>query len=114
MKRYLWILALPLAAAAQIASVELLPATLGYIIDEQAKSVHPIVGVPGSAVLGNALNLGAELRDYSISPDRRYAIGLVDGSDTLAFVSLNGTMGATRATELPVGKPFFSPNGETM
>ena len=113
MKRYLWILALPALAAAQIANVELTAPTLGYVWDDQSHSLRPVEGVPGAASLGSAVNLGAPLESIVVAPGRRFALGHEQSTGNLLIIRLDGAVAATRRSPLPRGGIFFSPSGGT-
>lgn len=112
MKRYLWILALATAGVAQQAAVELTTPTLGYIFDEQARTLRAIEGVPGSAAIGNPLHLGAGLDFIAVAPNRSYAFGYENGGDALVVVRLDGNVGARRNSILPRARAWFSASGE--
>ncbi|MBL8218602.1 MAG: hypothetical protein JNL62_05210 [Bryobacterales bacterium] len=113
MKRYLWILALAIGAVAQQAAVEVGTPTIGYIYDEQAKSLRAIEGVPGSAAIGEPMHLGAGLDYIAVSPGRNYALGYENGSGSLRLVRLEGTSGAVRESGMPRARAWFSASGET-
>lgn len=112
MKRYLWILALAVTAAAQEVAVELTTPTLGYIYDEQAKTLRAIEGVPGAASIGSPMHLGAGLDFVTVAPSRRYAFGYENGSESLLLLRLEGNAGVARASSLPRARAWFSPSGE--
>lgn len=112
MKRYLWILTLATAGVAQQAAVELTTPTLGYIFDEQARTLRAIEGVPGSAAIGNPLHLGAGLDFIAVAPSRSYAFGYENGGDALVVVRLDGNAGARRNSTLPRARAWFSASGE--
>lgn len=112
MKRYLWILALATAGVAQQAAVELTTPTLGYIFDEQARTLRAIEGVPGAAAIGNPLHLGAGLDFIAVAPSRSYAFGYENGGDALVVVRLDGNAGARRSSTLPRARAWFSASGE--
>lgn len=111
MKRYLWIFAAPILAGAQIASVELSAPTLGYVFDEQAKSLRTVDGVPGSALLGGAVEIGVPLDWIALAPNRRYGLGVREGQ--MLLVRLDGGTGMASPADLPLGSVFFSPSGGT-
>ncbi|MCC6365252.1 MAG: hypothetical protein IT165_17190 [Bryobacterales bacterium] len=109
MKRYLWIFAAPVLAGAQIASVELSAPTLGYVFDQQSKSLVSVDGVPGAALLGGTVQIGAPIDWITIAPNRRYGLGVREGQ--MLLVRLDGGTGVAAPTDLPVGSVFFSPSG---
>jgi hypothetical protein len=112
MKRYLWILALPVVAAAQFAPVELAAPTLGYVWEDQSHSLRPVEGVPGSATVGGAVNLGTTLERITVAPSRRFALGKEPGAGTLLLLRLDGAIASARQSDLPAGTVTFSPSGE--
>jgi len=114
MKRYLWILALPLLGAAQVAPPDVAAPTLGYLWEETTRSLHSIDGVPGAASLGRPVHLGTSLSRIDIAPGRRFAIGQQDGSPNLMLVRLDGAIGSASRSELAAGVVFFSPSAETV
>jgi hypothetical protein len=108
MKRYLWIFAAPFLAGAQVASVELSAPTLGYVFDQQSRSLITVDGVPGAALLGGAVQIGASVDWIEIAPNRRYALGVREGQ--MMLVRLDGGTGIAAPTGLPAGSVFFSPS----
>jgi WD40 repeat protein len=113
MKQLLWILAAPLILGAQVADVELTTPSLGYVFDGPARSLRPIEGVPGAAVLGNRVNLNAFVHHAWLSPDRRHALATSEDAGLLVL-KLDGAMGWARAisAEIPL-TAAFSPDGGT-
>ncbi|MCZ2146301.1 MAG: hypothetical protein LC126_00830 [Bryobacterales bacterium] len=109
MKRYLWILAAPVLAGAQIASVELSAPTLGYVFDQQSKSLVTVDGVPGAALLGGAVQIGVPIDWIAVAPNRRYGLGAREGQ--MVLVRLDGGTGMAAPVDLPAGSVFFSPSG---
>ncbi|MBL8174750.1 MAG: hypothetical protein JNK48_08770 [Bryobacterales bacterium] len=114
MKRYLWILALAIGAGAQQAAVEVATPTLGYIYDDQTRTLRAIEGVPGAASIGAPMHLGTGLDFIAVSPSRSYALGYENGGDNIVLVRLEGTTGGSRASGLPRARAWFSPSGETV
>jgi DNA-binding beta-propeller fold protein YncE len=62
---------------------------LGYVFDNAKKELRPILGIPGAAVLGEALAAGVELRKVAISPRQDYAL-VVAGEHNQAMVFAMG------------------------
>lgn len=54
---------------------------LGFVRD--AGALVPLLGIPGAAMMGDALDLGADVREASFSPDRDYVLALL-GEDRIA------------------------------
>ncbi|HUQ92523.1 MAG TPA: hypothetical protein VM120_12665 [Bryobacteraceae bacterium] len=113
MKRFLYLLAVPVFAGAQVASVDVGAPTLGYLFDEQSKTLHAMEGIPGAASVGEAINLGASIDFIQISPGRRYGLATTADYESLLIVSLDGSSGVARQSDLPAARAFFSPSGET-
>jgi hypothetical protein len=114
MKRFLWILAGPVLAGAQVASTELSAPTLGYVFDAEAHSLRVIEGVPGAATVGRTLHLGMAFERIDVAPNRRFAVGSTATSDTLYSLNLDGTVGVAQASEMPKGAGYFSPSGSML
>ncbi|MDX1984034.1 MAG: hypothetical protein SFV51_27415 [Bryobacteraceae bacterium] len=111
MKQSFWILAAPLLLGAQVAEVELTAPALGYVLDNSARSLRPIEGVPGAAILGNRVNLNAFVHHAWLSPNRRHALATSEEGGLLV-VKLDGGTGLARAisTDVPLAAAF-SPDG---
>lgn len=58
--------------ALQAASIE--GPRLGYVFDHASKSIRPILGIPGAATMGQALESGLDLRKIAISPAQDYVL----------------------------------------
>lgn len=114
MKRYLWILlAAPWVGVAQVPSGLTTP-TLGYVYDSDAQSLRVVEGVPGAAVLGDALHLDATFDSMAVAPNRRYALAGRSGDANLFIVRLDGRSGVAAASGMPASRGFFSPSGGTV
>lgn len=114
MKTLLFGLAIPLLAAAQIASVDLTAPTAGYRFDAESQSLRSIEGVPGAASLGEPMLLGVALESVAIAPSQRVAFGVAAGGTTLVRLELRGATASAEATEIPAGDLFFSPGSQAM
>lgn len=118
MKRYLWILlAAPAIVGAQTASGLVTP-TLGYLFDSNARSLRAIEGVPGAAILGDALHLGSPdgellFDSIAVSSNRRFALAARTGEANLTLIRLDGRSGSASGSKLPAGRSWFSPSGNT-
>ena len=85
--------------------------TLGYFWDRALGSLRPILGIPGSATVGDGLNLALALRFAEVAPRQDYALA-VDESARILIVDL-----ATRQLRFIAGaaatpdRIVFSPTG---
>lgn len=111
MTRYLrYCLVTPLLMHAQVAEVEMSAPTLGYVLDGTSRQLHALEGVPGAAVLGRGVHLGAPIDKVWLSASRRY--GLAVSGSALLLIKLDGGSGA--AIAMGDGQPEaagFSPDG---
>jgi DNA-binding beta-propeller fold protein YncE len=90
------------------------PPFLGFIQDSAGAVIWPIIGVPGASVLGNPLELEADISDAIISPTQDFAIAVQKedrravvislASGSIAFTSIPGTqVGADLIAISPTG-----------
>lgn len=115
MTRFFWILAAPLLAGAQVANIEVAAPTLGYVLDANARSLRTVEGVPATAAISVAVNVGTPLDWAAVAPNRRYALGGNSASQNVLLVRLDGASGAS----VPLGisslrTVAFSPTGQTL
>lgn len=111
MRRILFLAAGAAALAAQQGSVS--GPVAGYVFDAPARALRPVVGIPGAAYIGTALDAGWPIANAWIAPRQDVAAALAqDGS--LHFFRLD----AGRVSELPAGdvagtpeSVAFSPSG---
>jgi hypothetical protein len=91
-------LILPLMAAAALAQQ---PAPggavsgplLGYLWNPDARLLRPILGVPGSSLLGSPMDLGATVSLAEVSPSQDYALAVEAESGAVLLVDLSGGAG---------------------
>ena len=85
---------------------------LGYVPDDAAKSIRPVAGFPGAAVVGGALDLGSA-KWTAVSPRQDFAIAT--DADAVRIVSLTDFTSRilTSALDRP-SSAFFSPNGTAI
>ena len=88
--------------------------TLGFVLDEAAMGVRPILGVPGASHLGDLLDLGLNVRSLVASPRQGYA--LATGGEDRAVVELREADGTLSMAGLPGVAPgpdwiVLSPRG---
>ena len=63
-----------LPAAVQSASNTIEGPRMGFVFDHAARSVRPILGIPGAATLGKPVESGLDLRKIAISPMQDYLL----------------------------------------
>ena len=102
-----------LVTGATAATVTLEGPRLGMLFDPQTRALHPILGIPGSAVVGRALELGITVEKAAISPgqdfvlvtagDRREVVMLRTGRGPIAPVAIEGADPAPNEIILSAG-----------
>ncbi len=81
------LLALPVLAAAQTA--QWTSPVLGYVFDQDSKSIRLLAGVPGAASADSSVALAFKLERAAISPSRLYAIAENKDAEHLYLVRLD-------------------------
>ena len=81
-----------LTAAPLAAQTRLAGPVSGVVFDAKAKSLRPMLGVPGASYLGNAVATGLDIA--AVSPDGKLALGV--GADGLSMIVLDGGFAAAR------------------
>jgi hypothetical protein len=83
---------------------------VGYVLDEKAKGIRPVVGIPGNARIGEPVPLGFAVADAAFFRDGRHVIVLPVGSSNLLVVDLQrnttriaASAGSTRLRTEPAG-----------
>ena len=64
---------------------------LGFVFDHATKSVHPILGIPGAATMGESLESGLDLRKIAISPAQDYVLATEGGHNQVAVLATSRT-----------------------
>ncbi len=96
--------ALPVCAAQNGAALGKLGASvLGYASDPAA-GLRPLCGIPGAAMLGEAVDFEAALLAPVAAPDRDYFLALTS-ADAVPVVMLAGADGALTETRIPDAAP---------
>jgi len=72
---------------------------LGYVFDQELGGLRPILGIPGSSVLGGLLDLGVTLASVEVSPGQDYALAVEARSGEILHIDLE----AGRALALTPG-----------
>lgn len=82
----------PLAAEEKAVARETMRGSVsGFVFDPQARGLRPVVGIPGSAYLGQASSSGGDLVEFMISPVRDYALALSrDHHDLVEIQHISG------------------------
>jgi hypothetical protein len=87
----------------------------GYVFDSSSRALRPILGVPGGATLGGAIDVGGEILAAWVAPRQDLAL-VVTGSGT-RFLRLKGGEAAPLALEGSLPAPeraAFSPSGAAV
>jgi len=66
---------------------------LSFVYDSQARALRPVMGIPGAAELGTALDAGFSIRAATVSPWQDYALAVADDDQRVRVVRL-GPAGA--------------------
>ena len=90
MLRYLFILGLPALAAAQGLHPRMSVPALGFVFDDNAKSIRLVSGVPGAAGLDASVGIDASLDSAFLYSRLRIAVGGLKGGG-IAVIDWNGT-----------------------
>lgn len=68
---------------------------LGFVFDSAKGAVRPILGIPGAAVLGQPLALGADVRKVAISPLGDYVLAIAgEHNQAMVFVTSHSPLAA--------------------
>jgi len=86
-------------AAARPATDSIEGPRLGFVFDHAAKSVRPILGIPGAATLGQALESGLDLRKIAISPMQDYVLATEGDHNQVVVLATNHTPMAAVAVQ---------------
>ncbi|HKX00280.1 MAG TPA: hypothetical protein VJN43_21245 [Bryobacteraceae bacterium] len=84
--RNYWFLAASLMLAGLAAAATLEGPHMGVVFDARTKALRPILGMPGSATVGDALKLNFELDQAAVSPLQDYVLATVAGSRQVMVV----------------------------
>ncbi|MEO8128160.1 MAG: hypothetical protein ABI822_13750 [Bryobacteraceae bacterium] len=99
-----------LAGASFAAESQIEGPRLGYIYDQQASLLRPILGIPGSALFGEPLS--SELREAVVSPSQDYALGVSGDDSAVAILDLAGArLRPLKGARPSPTKIVISPNG---
>lgn len=97
--RFEWLLILAAASGALLAetpsakldasAARLQVPVLGFVTGSAPISLRPILGAPGSVVLGDAIPLPGQLTKIAVAPGQQYAIVELDGGTEAAILPLD-------------------------
>jgi hypothetical protein len=87
--RYLGLLLTIGAAALGAASLE--GPRLGVVFDPAAKTLRPILGIPGAAIIGQPLVLHPEMEQAAVSPQQDYALATTGEGREVVLLHLDGS-----------------------
>jgi hypothetical protein len=87
---------------------------LGYVYDGEARALRPILGIPGAALLGEAIDTGAAFTTAAIAPRQNYALATTEDGSANILIRLE--RGIATATPLSGAAPAadkiaISPSG---
>ncbi len=84
---------------------------LGYGWDETAARLRPILGIPGSALVGEGPEVGVELATAEVSPTQDFALALEAGSGAILELRLPAGEARPAPGSPGAARIFFSPAG---
>jgi hypothetical protein len=87
----------------------------GFVFDQSAHALRPILGVPGALLLGDGLDAGSELTAAYVAPGQNWALGVTAGGPVFLLLGHGGVSrisvgGVTAAPE----RVAFSPSGTAV
>jgi hypothetical protein len=84
---------------------------LGYLWDAPAGRIRPVLGVPGSATLGEPLALAGALRRAEIASGQAYALAVDDAERVVLVNAASGDLRALDVAAAGLDRIVFSPSG---
>src|SRR6266545_1404487 len=84
----------------------------GYLFDADARTVRPVLGIPGAATVGQPLDFGFDLKLAAVAPSQDYLVA-AGSAGRVRLVRLGGTAAAQDFDALhgAPGRIVFSPRG---
>jgi hypothetical protein len=87
----------------------------GFVFDQSARVLRPILGIPGASLLGEALEAGSELTAAYVAPGQNWALAVTAGGPAFLLlahgaVSRISVGGVTASPE----RVAFSPSGSAV
>ena len=89
----------------------------GYLFDQAAQTLRPILGVPGAALLGDPIRLGLKLAAAYVSPGTDSAIAIALDNSPHFFTISGGVFQEVPVNGLASGSSYlvaFSPSGKAL
>ena len=107
---------MPVVAFGQIPGAIGVP-TMGFLLDDNARTFRPILGFPGSSTLGDAMDFGRPVVSGFSLPDNRHALAVFEEENSLTYLDFVARPMEIRA--IPgVATTFtsysISPNGKSV
>lgn len=87
---------------------------LGYVFETGAGALRPVLGIPGTSLIGQPLDPGLAISDIAISPRHKYALAIAGGQHKATLLALgqaNAAVSAIDGTESGLDHVFLSPSG---
>jgi hypothetical protein len=87
---------------------------LGYLFDEQVAGLRPLLGMPGAATMGPALDMGVKIERAAISQPGDYALAVTGPDHQVVLLrNLGGALSAVPITEAAPApdRILLSPSG---
>jgi len=87
--------------------------SVGFVLDPTAAAVRPLGGVPGAAMIGDAIDLGSGIVSLAVSPKQDYYIAVTSTGSALFWQRASGTV--QPLPNLPAGasQVILSPEGSS-
>jgi hypothetical protein len=106
-------LALACGVSAQAPSTSILGPFLGFVPDLDGGRIHPILGIPGAAAIGEAWDLGPGIHSAIVAPGHDYALAIQGDDARVVIVGLTPERTAMRLDSVAPGadRISLSPNG---
>jgi len=104
-------------AGSDVAGLPVSGPTLTYVFDSEAGGIRRVLGIDGSASVGNRISIGQKLSAASTSPQQDYVVGLSEaGLVTLISVSHGAVIAVNPLASVPASpdKIVFSPSGNSV
>ncbi|MEO7145104.1 MAG: hypothetical protein ABI165_16525, partial [Bryobacteraceae bacterium] len=84
---------------------------LGYVLDGSIHRVRPVLGIPGAAVMGHPLDVGADVYQAVFSPGGNYVLALAGDSRAPMLIVPNRPAAAITGAQAAPDQMALSPQG---